>query len=1081
MDEIREVFIKFANFALIASLFPIIVLFIAALFIDRARRILLFIVVVVLIVTLFLAYTFMTHDNLQIEEIGDLWAVLLDSVVALAPFLFALMVIGVALVIASPYLVRWVDHSARTNYLEQVLENCKIHTQGFVNLDSRAEVLLPVKGSKLVIGESGSGKTMLLYTLMANMAEQALTDPYSPFPIWVDIDRLLVQNYLFDKLPFRLSNLQSYSGILLERVFTREAVKEKLCFFIDCSASTLSLMPAYQFYTLLVRVMQILAPNTFVVSLPQQPRELDILPQFSQVTVLSQLDDVELFKMLRVRDPRPGVTGELRGIERGWNNLVRRPFLLNLFALYVKRTGSIPADLRDMFKVSVYPPGVQQEEVEQVLCRLAAESARSGHYWLLKKQAVQLVNDISGAKKVLSIGERQGLLTGLEGVDGNQLISYSHPLHLAYFTALAWFRTGHLGATIDEVENDPILADAWVFFNNLDSDYQRFSDRLMEIASKGDLSAQQLAVRCLLAMPQDERLQQVVEQVCLSLLRAEDFPSGGRTSQNAWLLLKTLSPQERVRVYEKAIEDLNEYSQLAVLHHLAVITREGERQSGDLAEILQLTGESFSALAVKAWADIDPDQALVEVCSLYQNGPQKRARFAIEQLGNLPHNGADRFLRDLLDYEQQPELRIEILRALINQGQGGLFNLFLDLVRDNRESEVVRVAAAEMLRFSDLPVLPEGMAGLRDLVRASHQSLPVQAKSSLQSLVDQLRRQYSSQVSIFESLANPYFVNRPVSDPEMFFGRTMLMHTLLGAVENGNDVLIFGERRVGKTSLLKQLQIAIRDAAHKGIPWRVVLVNAEELDEEQFYYRFTADVLSQLDDPALPVEPSYQLPYHENSFQQDMVKVVNLVKKNQGEAARLVVLVDQASHMLAFSPELLRSFGRIISSDLLAVNLVLILAADHELSEGHPLQSLFVPYEIANLDQHDAHQLITQPVEGILTYEQGAIDLIQQISQGHPQTIQYVCQKLVNRVQSQGRDIITEMDVRSVVWAADSMPNPRSEVITQSSSLLGDLMDWLDANPNATKQQLEERVKQAFDGLRSVIITQVLRSRQAKP
>lgn len=1080
MDQIREVFIKFANFAIIASLFPIIVLFIAALFIDRARRILLFLVVVLLIVTLFLAYTFITHDNLQINEIGDLWFVLLDSIRTLAPTLIILMVVVVGLVIASPYLVRWVDQMARTNYLEQVIENCKNRTQGYVNLDSRAEVLLPVKGSKLVIGESGSGKTMLLYTLMANMAEQALVDPRSPFPIWVDIDRLLVQNYLFDKLPFRLSKLQSYNGLLLERVFGREAIREQLCFFIDCSASTLSLMSAYQFYTLLVRVMQILAPNSFVVSLPDSPRELDILPHFSQVTTLSQLDDAELFKMLRVRDPRPGVTGELRGIERGWNNLVRRPFLLNLFAFYVKQTGNIPTDLRDLFKVTVYPPGVSEEKVEQVLCRLAAELARSGHYWLPKKQVVLLVKDISGGNKILSMCEGRGLLVGLEAVDGNQLDSFSHPLYLAYFIALAWLRTGHLGARIDEIENNPILADAWVFFNNLDSDYQRFSDRLMEIAMQGDLAAQQLAVKCLLAMPQDERIQQVVEQVCLSLVQADDFPSGGRTSQNAWLLLKTLSPQERVRVYEKAVEKLNEYSQLAVLHHLAVITSEGERKSGDLAEILQLTHEPFAALAVKAWADMDPDQTLIEVCALYQNGPQERAGFAIAMLGNLPHDGADRFLRDLLNYEQQPELRIEIIRSLINQGQKGLFGLLLNIVRDNREAEPVRVAAAELLSFSDLPVLPAGMAELRDLVRASHQPLPAPAKTSLQILVDQLRRQYSNQVSIFESLANPYFVNRPASDPNMFFGRTTLMHTLLGAVENGNDVLIFGGRRVGKTSLLKQLQIAIQDTAYKGIPWRVVMVDAEEIDEDQFYYRLAASVLSQLDDPMLPIEPSYQLPYQESGFQQDMTTVVSSLKKNQGEAARLVVLVDNASEILRFSPELLKSLARVISSDMLAASLVLILATDQELPEGHPLSSFFVSYQVANLDQNDAVQLITQPVEGILTYERGAIDLIQQISQGHPQTIQFVCQKLVNRVQALGKDNITENDVRSVVWAADSVSNPRSDIIIKSSSLLGDLMDWLDANPNAPKQQLEERIKQVFDGLRNVIITQVLRTRQAK-
>ena len=57
----------------------------------------------------------------------------------------------------------------------------------------------------------------------------------------------------------------------------------------------------------------------------------------------------------------------------------------------------------------------------------------------------------------------------------------------------------------------------------------------------------------------------------------------------------------------------------------------------------------------------------------------------------------------------------------------------------------------------------------------------------------------------FDRKFNPYTASRPIVDPEGFFGREDLLSNILNTVHT-NHVMIHGERRIGKTSLLHQIQ-----------------------------------------------------------------------------------------------------------------------------------------------------------------------------------------------------------------------------------------------------------------------------------
>ncbi len=70
---------------------------------------------------------------------------------------------------------------------------------------------------------------------------------------------------------------------------------------------------------------------------------------------------------------------------------------------------------------------------------------------------------------------------------------------------------------------------------------------------------------------------------------------------------------------------------------------------------------------------------------------------------------------------------------------------------------------------------------------------------------------------------DPYFESIPVTDPNLFFGRTAELQTIPALMSQGQHVGIFGVRKTGKTSFAHQLQLRFRD-----VP--VVTINCEGLD-----------------------------------------------------------------------------------------------------------------------------------------------------------------------------------------------------------------------------------------------------------
>ncbi len=88
---------------------------------------------------------------------------------------------------------------------------------------------------------------------------------------------------------------------------------------------------------------------------------------------------------------------------------------------------------------------------------------------------------------------------------------------------------------------------------------------------------------------------------------------------------------------------------------------------------------------------------------------------------------------------------------------------------------------------------------------------------------------------------NPYISGEPVRREEMFFGRHELLQRIVATLHN-NSIMIHGERRIGKTTLLYQLANALRQVEDEEYWFVPVLIDLEGTAEDQLFLQLAEDI-----------------------------------------------------------------------------------------------------------------------------------------------------------------------------------------------------------------------------------------------
>ena len=267
---------------------------------------------------------------------------------------------------------------------------------------------------------------------------------------------------------------------------------------------------------------------------------------------------------------------------------------------------------------------------------------------------------------------------------------------------------------------------------------------------------------------------------------------------------------------------------------------------------------------------------------------------------------------------------------------------------------------------------------------------------------------------------NPYIAGAPVLDTEMFFGREQLIERILQTIHN-NSLLLYGERRIGKTSLQHHLRRRLQQLDDPMYEFFPVYVDLQGTPESQFFATLAEDVFHELESLLGGMQPGEGLAaeadYGYRELVADLRRVLKVLEKKYSKQVKLVLLIDEVDELNAYDPRInqrLRSlFMKSFAENLVAVVSGVEIRKQWD-KEGSPWYNFFEEIEVTPIGRDDVVELITKPIGGVFKIDQAVVDRIIELTDRKPYHVQRLCIALVNRMYEQRTRQITTADVDAV-------------------------------------------------------------------
>ncbi len=276
-----------------------------------------------------------------------------------------------------------------------------------------------------------------------------------------------------------------------------------------------------------------------------------------------------------------------------------------------------------------------------------------------------------------------------------------------------------------------------------------------------------------------------------------------------------------------------------------------------------------------------------------------------------------------------------------------------------------------------------------------------------------LRRRFRRRRGLLRRRFNPYVAGPPVLDPDLFLGREALLERILQTIHN-NSLLLYGERRIGKTSIQHQLRRRLSELRDPSYDFYPVFIDLQGTPEEKFFSTLGEEVFSELEPHLDELRQSSAERYGYRELVRDLRRIFALLEEKGPRQPKLVLLIDEVDELNGYDPKInqrLRSlFMKSFAENLVAVvSGVAIERTWHR--ETSPWYNFFEEMEVRPLREDDARQLIERPIRGVFQLEAGAAERILERTGGKPYLIQKMCMALVYRLYEEGRKTITTADV----------------------------------------------------------------------
>ncbi len=268
-----------------------------------------------------------------------------------------------------------------------------------------------------------------------------------------------------------------------------------------------------------------------------------------------------------------------------------------------------------------------------------------------------------------------------------------------------------------------------------------------------------------------------------------------------------------------------------------------------------------------------------------------------------------------------------------------------------------------------------------------------------------------------QSQRNPYIIGRPISEPELFFGRQEQLSFIEENLRRGEKViLLHGQRRIGKSSLLHNIPKCV-----KLDKFAFVTFDLEHYSQGKIEYlleNLAETVVEQLD----IVTDQVAIPRVQQIQEQNDIFSTKFLQQiyEHLKATNLVLLLDEfdASNNKNIGATLETLFKQLNNIVYQNKRLFVIIFAGRNPSDISNLLKIFqdVPIaEVGFLDDESVEQLIIKPAADSLKYERKAIQAITNLSAGHPYFIQVLCFAIFSRARKLEKWEVTEEDVENIV------------------------------------------------------------------
>ena len=265
---------------------------------------------------------------------------------------------------------------------------------------------------------------------------------------------------------------------------------------------------------------------------------------------------------------------------------------------------------------------------------------------------------------------------------------------------------------------------------------------------------------------------------------------------------------------------------------------------------------------------------------------------------------------------------------------------------------------------------------------------------------------------------NPYVAGAPVMNDDMFFGRRQLVDRILQTIHN-NSLLLYGERRIGKTSIQHQLKRRLLDVDDPYFVFHPVYSDLQGTPHEQFFGTIARDFVEELAPTlaGLAITDSTSANYDYRDLVGDLRTVIRYLQERSSKTVKVVLLIDEVDELNEYDPRInqrLRSlFMKNFAENLVAVVSGVEIKKRWE-REGSPWYNFFEEIEVRPFGEQDARDLIRKPIEGIFRADADVVERIIALTGGRPYQIQKLCVALVTRLHEGRRRKMTVADVDAV-------------------------------------------------------------------